>query len=853
MKKIITLLCAALCSNVLWAQTTFTVGNISYVVIDSNAVKIYNYSDSDSVLAIPSVVTNQCTSYTVREIGESAFYLSDSLRYVTIPNTVTIIGDNAFYHCKNLYSVTLPDSLTYIGNSAFEYCRNLTSINIPNTLTNILFRTFYSTGLTSLTLPNSIKTIGSGAFSCCDSLTSLVILGSITSLESNAFSNCSNLQSVTFNDSVNSIGSSVFQNCSSLTSVVLPESITSIPTGMFSDCTNLTSIIIPDNVVSIGIGAFYNCHNLSSINIPNGVRRIKRAAFWSCISLTSITLPDSLTTIEYGAFANSGLLSIDIPDNVTNMGFNVFESCRNLTFVSLPAGCTFINWCLFLDCSSLDSIYIPNTVTSIHNNAFENCTSLSSIIIPENVTSIGAWAFLNCINLQEVVSLAQTPPMINSECFEHISDTAVLKVRCNINGYSSSAWNSYFDTIQKTDSSIFHVAANVNNEDWGYVEIEGNCTDTVRITAIANDCYQFQSWNDGNTDNPRIISLRRDTSYTAIFDLDDNNNINIYDTICQGEKYTENNFYANRTGIYTRRLISSTGCDSIVTLHLTVNQHTTATDIIEACDSLIWIDSITYTESTNQPTYRLTNSGDCDSIVTLNLTIKHSSNTIDTYEVCDSLTWIDGITYYESTDTPTYIYTAANGCDSIITLNLTINSYHITDTVVACDSYTWIDGITYTESTDSPTQTYTALSGCDSIITLNLTINHSVYDIVVDTAVNEYVWNDTTYIESGIYYYYGETSDGCDSVVTLILTIEEIGIETANELDQLRLYPNPTNGTITFNTTDIRKVEVMDAVGRMVALYNDSYIIDLSKLSKGYYTLRVTTDRGVAIRKVIRN
>ena len=81
---------------------------------------------------------------------------------------------------------------------------------------------------------------------------------------------------------------------------------------------------------------------------------------------------------------------------------------------------------------------------------------------------------------------------------------------------------------------------------------------------------------------------------------------------------------------------------------------------------------------------------------------------------------------------------------------------------------------------------------------------------------------------------------------------EDVSIETANELDQLGFYPNPTNGTITFNTTDIRKVEVMDAVGRMVALYNDSYIIDLSKLSKGYYTLRVTTDRGVAIRKVVR-
>ena len=166
---------------------------------------------------------------------------------------------------------------------------------------------------------------------------------------------------------------------------------------------------------------------------------------------------------------------------------------------------------------------------------------------------------------------------------------------------------------------------------------------------------------------------------------------------------------------------------------------------------------------------------------------------------------------------------------------------------------TWIDGITYTASNNTATYTLTNAVGCDSVVTLNLTINYAANDTIVDTAVNEYVWNGTTYTESGTYTYISETINGCDSIVTLILTVKTIGIESANELDALTFYPNPTSGTITFNSTDIRKVEVMDAMGRMVAVYNDSYIIDLSKLSKGYYTLRVTTDRGVAIRKVVHN
>ena len=45
---------------------------------------------------------------------------------------------------------------------------------------------------------------------------------------------------------------------------------------------------------------------------------------------------------------------------------------------------------------------------------------------------------------------------------------------------------------------------------------------------------------------------------------------------------------------------------------------------------------------------------------------------IDTQIACDSLTWIDGITY-TSSNTATHILTAANGCDSVVTLNLTIN------------------------------------------------------------------------------------------------------------------------------------------------------------------------------------
>ena len=526
-------------------------------------------------------------------------------------------------------------------------------------------------------------------------------------------------------------------------------------------------------------------------------------------------MPNSVTSIGSYAFsACSGLTSITIPSKVRAISDYTFNGCNNLTTINIPDSVRTIGTSAFRYCQSLISITIPDKVTTLGQSAFEN-TGLTSIYIPQSVTSIGQKAFYDCSNLTSVT-------------FEGLPNE---NSRIDVNGYLFKNCSSLREVIVLAHFIILTNSSSSFSNIPDSVVLKVPCT---RLDAYVNS----STWG---------------TYFTNIVGICDSVDTTIYDIICAGETYNDYGFIATGAGTYFDTLQAANNSDSIVMLILTLSQPSSGTDTIEACDSLIWIDGITYTESTDSAIYTLTNAAGCDSVVTLHLTIKHSSNTIDTYEVCDSLTWIDGITYYETTNTPTYIYTAANGCDSIITLNLTINSYHITDTVVACDSYTWIDGITYTESTDSPTQTYTALNGCDSIITLNLTINHSVYDIVVDTAINEYVWNDTTYTESGIYEYRGTTAEGCDSVITLMLTIQEVGIESANALSNLTFYPNPTSATITFNRTDIKKIEVLDAVGRTAAVYENSHIIDLSKLSKGYYTMRITTDRGVAIRKVIRN
>ena len=121
---------------------------------------------------------------------------------------------------------------------------------------------------------------------------------------------------------------------------------------------------------------------------------------------------------------------------------------------------------------------------------------------------------------------------------------------------------------------------------------------------------------------------------------------------------------------------------------MTINKSTTGTDVQTACDSYSWIDGNTYTESNNTAQFTLTNAAGCDSIVTLDLTINKSTTGTDVQTACDSYSWIDGNTYTESNNTAQFTLTNAAGCDSIVTLDLTINkSTTGTDVQTACDSY----------------------------------------------------------------------------------------------------------------------------------------------------------------------
>ena len=375
-----------------------------------------------------------------------------------------------------------------------------------------------------------------GSFESCSGLTSVTIPNSVTSIGEYAFYNCSGLTSVTIPNSVTSIGESAFRGCSGLTSVTIPNSVTTIGERAFYNCSGLTSVTIGNSVTSIGNSAFSGCSGLTSVTIPNSVTSIGSSAFQYCSGLTSVTIPNSVTTIGGAAFQYcSGLTSVTIPNSVTSIGSYTFEACNSLISVTIPNSVTSIGNYAFYNCSGLTSVTIPNSVTSIGYAAFSGCSGLTSVTIPNSVTYIGNSAFNGCTNLLDVTSLAVTPPTLGTNVF---SAAGILKVPCgSLSAYRYSAWLDYFTNMEEicNNKTITVISA---NESMGTVSGSGEYEvgAEVTITATANQGYRFANWNDGNTNNPRTITVAEDATYIASFAAEgtttpDSNTIVIYDTI----------------------------------------------------------------------------------------------------------------------------------------------------------------------------------------------------------------------------------------------------------------------------------------------------------------------------------
>jgi gliding motility-associated-like protein len=181
-------------------------------------------------------------------------------------------------------------------------------------------------------------------------------------------------------------------------------------------------------------------------------------------------------------------------------------------------------------------------------------------------------------------------------------------------------------------------------------------------------------------------------------------------------------------GYYNVTGTDTLGCSNSVSIFLDLLQPTSSNISLVNCVTYTAPDGAVYTNS-GQYTAVIPNNAGCDSTISINLTINNPSTGTETKVACDTFTWIDGVTYTENNTSATYTLQNAAGCDSVVTLNLTINKLLNlnagTDQVVCkgenvilaasgADTYNWNNGISDGVAFSPPlgTTTYT-VSGTD--------------------------------------------------------------------------------------------------------------------------------------------
>ena len=249
-------------------------------------------------------------------------------------------------------------------------------------------------------------------------------------------------------------------------------------------------------------------------------------------------------------------------------------------------------------------------------------------------------------------------------------------------------------------------------------------------------------------------------------------------------------------GLHRHALVNAVGCDSVVEMTLTLIPNDTVVDQRIECDRFTWTNGQTYTTSPVVVSDTLTNRFGCDSIVTLHLTINNSTESVDSLSSCDNIIW-HGLPFSVSNNTAVDTMYGQNryGCDSIVHLNLTIRySTMATDPHEACDAFTWINGVTYTESNFIDVTTLTNVSGCDSLVTLQLTIRYSSMSVDNRVAYRSYTWIDgqvyTQSTNTARYSVEGGNAAGCDSTIELHLTIINFPAPSINSIRDYMIVVN---------------------------------------------------------------
>jgi hypothetical protein len=373
-----------------------------------------------------------------------------------------------------------------------------------------------------------------------------------------------------------------------------------------------------------------------------------------------------------------------------------------------------------------------------------------------------------------------------------------------------------------------------------------------------------------------------------------------HDTLIEGLPRTEcSGFvwhgvpYYEDAVIYDSLKTVVTNCDSVYFYRLTIIPPLSGEESIVSCHSIWWHG--VPCGATGDYEAIIPSVQGCDSTVTLHFILSDEiKQYVDTL-ACNSFMWYGHL--FETDEQASHTFLTPQGCDSTVYLNVTFIQPDILpdEPHTACNSYTF-HGITYGPGIyEIPHDTVFAQNGCiSSVQMLNLTVKDSDQMGAINGQSNVYVASSMI---SGIYRYEIDT-EGLDGPVTWSLSIPDWQIiEQGNDFcrvlvttpgtamliarfntvecgeaersfeinagffgvddiqNEVRIFPNPTKGTVTIEAEGIESLRLTNMMGQVLEMRecdgSDSVMLNLNGYAPSVYLLEIKTNYGIAKKRLI--
>lgn len=606
------------------------------------------------------------------------------------------------------------------------------------------------------------------------------------------------------------------------------------------------------SIPNVGVNLATFSNSASSVQLATNVFPVSNTNSYSLIALPASVLANASTSSL--CFSGNSTISLDI----TNLG-------AEYQWESSPAGAN--TW----------SAIPGETMTSYSANGLTDSTDFRCIImcasIPVAPISPSAVATV-AVNEPEV--LTTTPGSACNSSTVSVQLEATANASASLNWYANASGGTaigsgpIFNTPAISTTTTYYVAANVG----GSTGSVGPVNPTIGTISSSNIAIGTQRMFFDVLTDATIVSV--DIFPTATIGSTGSITIrNNTQTVIANVPYTTTvTGGALQTITLNTFLPAGTAYEIGQGTAITLNRNTTGA-VYPYTSSAINITGNTFDVDYYYFYYNWQFSTGCESArEPVVATVTNNVTGTDVITQCGSYLWIDGVNYTSSNNTATYTYVAgaANGCDSIVTLDLTINDLATgTDIITNCGSYTWIDGVNYTSSNNTATFTIVggAANGCDSLVSLDLTINAipNVSTTTVDETITannasaSYQWLDC---DNNFALIAGETSasfeattsgnyavqlteNGCvDTSSCVAITV--IGIVENSFGSNFLVYPNPSNGKFTVDlgsTLDHVKIQILDLTGKIIQSeqYQNAQSIQLNmNEAPGVYLLKIESD-----------